>query len=197
MELFELQELWQQTDKKISDNIQLNKEILRRMLISKPEKRINWMRNKAIFNLIMPLFFTIIVLIPHLEFRQTFDFYIGVSLFISILTISYVWAIKYYWLLRKIKFTDPILTIKKNVSTLGQFKIKITRKSFLLAPIAMIAGFLIFPFAIHPSNSSIMFFILFTIVAIVSVFFSYRNIIQQYQKLNDEVLEIEELERNS
>jgi len=197
MELFELQELWQQTDKKISDNIQLNKEILRRMLISKPEKRINWMRNKAIFNLIMPLFFTIIVLIPHLEFRQSFDFYIGIGLFILISIVSYVWAIKYYLFLRKIKFTDSILTIKKNVSTLSQFKIKITRKSFLLIPVAFIAGFLIFPVANHASYPSIMFFIIFAIVAIASVFFSYRNIIQQYQKLNDEVLEIEELERNS
>jgi len=196
MELFELQELWQQTDKKISDNIQLNKEILRRMLISKPEKRIAWLKYKAIINLIMPIFLTIMVLVPHLEFRPTFDFYIGVSLFISILTISYVWAIKYYWLLRKIKFTDPILTIKKNVSTLGQFKIKITRKSFLLAPVAMIAVFLLSPITIQGFNSSIIFFILLIIIMTASAFFSYRNIIQQHQKLNDEVLEIEELERN-
>jgi acyl-ACP thioesterase len=52
MELIELQNIWVQYDKKLTDNTRLNKEILRRMLISKPEKRLNWIKISAGFNLI-------------------------------------------------------------------------------------------------------------------------------------------------
>ena len=49
MELLELQNIWQEYDKKISENTRLNKEILRLMLISKPQKRLNWIKIKAGF----------------------------------------------------------------------------------------------------------------------------------------------------
>jgi hypothetical protein len=196
MELFELQELWQQTDKKISENIQLNKEILRKMLISKPEKRLTWMRARALFNLILPLFITVIILIPNFKFQPTIACFFGIGIFCFTFVISYVWAVKYYLLLRKIKFSDSILTIKKNVTTMGQFKIKITRLSFLLVPIILVSMFLMMP--IHITNdSALLKFSLFIVLFAICAFLSYRTIIQQHQKLNDEVLEIEELERNS
>jgi len=47
MELAELQNIWQEYDKKISENTRLNKEILRLMLLSKPRERVNWIKIKA------------------------------------------------------------------------------------------------------------------------------------------------------
>jgi hypothetical protein len=47
MELAELQNIWQEYDKKLSENTRLNKEILRLILIEKPQRRLNWIRIKA------------------------------------------------------------------------------------------------------------------------------------------------------
>ena len=54
MELTELQNIWQEYDKKISENTRLNKEILRLILLEKPQKKIkldkNQSRDLAIFS---------------------------------------------------------------------------------------------------------------------------------------------------
>ena len=47
MELSELQNIWQEYDKKISENTRINKEILRLILLEKPRKRLNWIKIKA------------------------------------------------------------------------------------------------------------------------------------------------------
>ncbi len=47
MELTELQNIWQEYDKKISENTRINKEILRLILLEKPRKRLNWIKIKA------------------------------------------------------------------------------------------------------------------------------------------------------
>ena len=44
MELLQLENIWKEFDKKITDNTLINKEILRRMLISKPERHLNWLK---------------------------------------------------------------------------------------------------------------------------------------------------------
>ena len=196
MELSELQALWQQTDQKIANNIQLNKEILRRMLIVKPEKRLTWMKGKTLIKLIMPLFLTFVVLIPNIEFRPTLDFYIGLSIFIAILAIDYTCNIQYLLLIRKIKFTDPILTIKKNVAILGKYKIKTTRSAFLMAPIAVVGVILLAQIPIL-SRESILPFSIIILVMVASAIITMRTIIQQHKKLNDEILEIEALEKNA
>ena len=70
MELIELQNIWQQYDKKISENMNLNKEILRRLLQSKPEKTITWIKLKAGFNLILPIVIISVMMIPNVVFRN-------------------------------------------------------------------------------------------------------------------------------
>ena len=51
MELTELQNLWKEYDKKISENTRLNKEILKLMLLSKPQRKLNWIIIKAGLNI--------------------------------------------------------------------------------------------------------------------------------------------------
>ena len=194
MEITELQNIWGEYDKKIANNTRLNKEILRRMLLSKPEKRFVWIKIKAGFNLILPLVIILFLLVPNVRFRAAIDFYIGFGLFSAFSVVTYFWAIKYYLLICKIDFSEPILSIKKAIAGLGKYKIKITRISYIFAPFAMIGIFLMaqIPFFVR---NSILPFSLIVLVLIASVYFTKHSIYEQYRKLNREILEIEELEK--
>jgi len=198
MELNELQSIWIQYDKKIADNTRLNKEILRRMLISKPEKRLNWIKIKAGFNILSPVIFITLILILDVQFHFKTNFYIGLTLFLPTYLITYIWDIKYFKLIRNIDFTIPVLSIKKLIAELEKYKIKTTRIKYLLMPFAMIGFFLMIiqKITFRFDFVSIIPFLLIILVFILSFYFTFKySIYEQYRKLNKEIIEIEELEK--
>lgn len=198
MELNELQSIWIQYDKKIADNTRLNKEILRRMLISKPEKRLNWIKIKAGFNILSPVIFISLILILDVQFHFKINFYIGLTLFLPIYLITYIWDIKYFKLIRNIDFTIPVLSIKKLIAELEKYKIKTTRIKYLLMPFAMIGFFLMIiqKITFRFDFVSIIPLLLIILVFILSFYFTFKySIYEQYRKLNKEIIEIEELEK--
>ena len=81
MELIELQNIWQQYDKKLSENTRLNKEILKMMLKSKPEKRVTWIKLTAAYRLLLPIVIILVMMAPNVEFRNETSFYVGFLLF--------------------------------------------------------------------------------------------------------------------
>jgi len=195
MELIELQNIWGQYEKKLADNTRLNKEILRRMLISKPEKRLNWLKINAGFNLILPIVLILLVLVPHIQFRSSIDFYIGLGLFTAFSLITYIWAIRYYLLICKIDFSEPILAIKKEIAELEKYKIKITRIGCIFAPFAMIGIFIMAQIPFFSINSIVPFSLIF-LVMITSIYYTFKySIYERFRKLNIEIKEIEELEK--
>src|ERR1035437_8716864 len=122
MELNELQNNWNQYDLKISESIRINKEILKRILLSKPEKRVSRIKIKAQVNIFLPLGLVLFFLIHDLHYRNTFDFYFGLGTFLVLGTIGYYWTIKYYFMISKIDFSKPVLTIKKEIKELEKYK---------------------------------------------------------------------------
>lgn len=195
MELIELQNIWGQYEKKLADNTRLNKEILRRMLISKPEKRLNWIKINAGFNLILPIVLILFVLVPHIQFRSSIDFYIGLGLFTAFSLITYIWAIRYYLLICKIDFSEPILAIKKEIAELEKYKIKITRIGYIFLPFVMTGIFIMAQIPFFSINS-IVPFSLIILVMITSIYYTFKySIYERFRKLNIEIKEIEELEK--
>lgn len=194
MDLKELQYLWQQYDKKISENTRLNKEILRRMLQSKPQKRINWIKIKAGFDLIAPIII-LVIFIQRIEFRNEIDFYIGI-LFLGILFIvGYYWAIKYYSMIGKIDLKKAITATKKEIIELEKLKLKITRFSYILSPFALIGVLLVIKVP-HISEQTILPIILIIVVFALSIYYTYKySIFGRFKKLNSEIEEIEQLEK--
>jgi hypothetical protein len=145
MELDELKNIWVQYDKKITDNTRLNKEILKRMLISKPEKRLNWFKIKAGYNLFIPIILVLLMMFMDVKFNLTIYFYSGLSLFTASFVITYIWNVRYFLLIRKIDFSDAILSIKKGIAELEKYKIKTSRiKYMIIIPFAMLAIFSMF-----------------------------------------------------
>ena len=194
MELAELENIWNKSDKKISQNIDLNKKILKKLILSKSEKKINWSKIKIGFNLIAPLAIIIIVLIPNIDYRAEIGFYIGVLLFGLFYGLFYYWEIKYYILLKNLDFQKPIITIKNDLKRIEKFKVKLTKFSFVLSPIALIGIFLLGNIPIL-SSDSIIPISLIIIVMMISIYFTFRfSIFGYFKKLNAEINEIEQLE---
>ncbi|HEY5592765.1 MAG TPA: hypothetical protein VIK55_17320 [Paludibacter sp.] len=196
MELNELQNIWLQYDRKITDNTHLNKEILKRILMSKPEKRLNWIKIKAGFNVFSPVILILLIKIMDMKFSLTSSFYIGLSLFLTLFIINYIWNIRYFLLVRKIDFSGAILSIKKQIAELEKYKIKTTRVRYLIMPFAILGIFLmIFQKPIFNAES-IVFFVLVLIVFISSIYYTFKySINEQFRKLNKEISEITELEK--
>jgi hypothetical protein len=198
MELSELQNIWQDYDKKISQNTRLNKEILRLMLISKSRRRLNWIKIIAGLRIFSPLVFVTVLLILDVHFQISLSFYIGLAMFLPVIAITYIWDIKYFILIRKIDFSMPVLTLKKEIAQLEKYKIKKTRIRYMLGPFAM-AGFLMM--IIHKINFSLNFISMLPLLLMILVFLSSMyvtfkySIYERFKKLNKDIDEIERLEK--
>ena len=196
MELTELQNIWQQYDKKLSDNTRLNKEILKMMLKSKPEKKVNWIKLKAAFNLIFPIVIILAILVPRVEFRNETSFYVGFLLFGPFALLTYYWAIRYYLLINKIDFNNSIATIKKNIKEVEKYKIKMTKFGYLFSPFAMAGVFMIANIPILSKHSLLPISLIIS-VFIISLYVTFKySIFERFKKLNMEIDEIEQLEKD-
>lgn len=196
MELIDLQNKWKQQDKQINDSITLNKEILRRMLIVKPEKRINWIKIKTIFNILSPIILPILLVILKVEFQITTQFYIGLAIFLIIYFTIYIWDVKHYLLIRKIDFSDSIITIKKSLAILEKYTIRKTRFKYTLMPLAMIGIFLMLFQNPKFNTDSIILFTLIVLAFISSLYYTFKySVYERFKSLNKEIQEIEDIEK--
>lgn len=196
MELIELENIWKEYDRKVTDNTRLNKEILKRMLMVKPERRLTWMKIKATIGLFSPALLLLVVMIMDIKFHLTANFYVGLSLFIPVYLIGYFWEVKYFFLVRKINFTDAILNIKKKIAELQKYEIKMIKIRYMLMPLAIV-GVLLMLFQKTIFNQEFIIFLVLTIlVYLASFYFRYKySIRERFKKLDKEIEEIHALEK--
>lgn len=198
MELTELQNRWQEYDKKITENTRINKEILRLILLENPQRSLNRIKINAGLRIFSPLLFLFLVLILNVQFNISTRFFIGLALFLPLYIISYIWDIRYYALIRRIDFSMPVLSIKKIIAELEKYKIKTTKIRYMSMPFGM-AGFLLM--IIHKITFRFDLFSILPLLLIVLVFFSSLfitfkySIYERFKKLNKEIKEIEQLEQ--
>ena len=196
MELSELQNIWKEYDKKLSENTRLNKEILRHILLHRPQKRINRLKIIAAIRILSPAIIIFLILILNVQFYISLRFYIGLALFMPVYFLSYSWDIKYFSLLGNVDFTMPVLSIKRIIAELEKYKIKTTKIRYMLMPVAM-TGFLLM--IIHKITFSLDFLSILPLLLIVLVFFSSvyltfkYSINERYKKLNKDLDETDRL----
>jgi len=168
------------------------------MLLSKPQRRLNWTKINAGLNILSPILFVSLLLILDVQFYVSTNFYIGLGLFLSIYTITYIWDIRYFILIRNVDLSMPVLSIKKAIAELEKYKIKTTRIKYLLMPLAMIGFLLMIIQKITISFKFISFIplLLIILVFISSIYFTFKySIYERFKKLNNEIEEIEILEK--
>jgi uncharacterized membrane protein len=196
MELIELENIWKEQDKKITNSISLNKEILKRMLIVKPEKRINWIKIKAWIEIFSPLILLIFCVNTKIQFTFNISFYVGLCIFSAVFILVYIWNVKYFLLTRKIDFSEKILDIKKRIAELEKYKIKTTRIKYLLMPLAMIGIFMMIFDKFPLNKEAIIMYVLIILVFISSLYYTFKiSIYEQFKRINSEIEEVESLDK--
>lgn len=194
MELREIQNLWIQYNNRLSENTRINKEVLKKMISSKTENRITWIKRKAIFNLLIPIPMLIYIAFDT-EYRSEPNFLIGLILSSTCLIITYAWAIKYYLLVDKIDFLNPVMKIKKDLYRLKQFKLKIRKSGIIIAPV-FVTGIFLFAGIPFFAKEMLPVYFLCLMVAAISGYLNHKyGIFEKLKRINLEIEEIEKLEK--
>lgn len=167
------------------------------MLSAKPERRINWAAWRAgtrllVSLIVVPITFFVLPKYADIRFNSGIPLYIGILLYVGGASITYFWAIRHVWSLRKINFTNPITTTRRLVTQIENFQMKeIKIGSFMVTPILAICVFLIF----NMRGASISFLLFFCVTMIALMYLRFKKSSQWFKKLNAELDEIEQLEK--
>ena len=195
MEWNELKALWQQDDARITENTCINNEALIRLLRVKPEKRVNRETLKTLAGLfISPIIILVILTSISLEYNHGLSLYFGGFLFGGFYLWVYWWSIKYLMLLRKIDFTKSIIATRKRLKQIEKYLTKKLIISYLLMPIAAAGVFLIFKITLFEKTSVVPLLLLFGLI-VSSILYKFVLKIRWFRKLNIELDEIEQLEK--
>jgi hypothetical protein len=205
METNKLQEMWTDFDKKISDNTQLNREMLKRMLISEPKRRFSQLILKAGIEVIVIIVMLIYFFVKHVSFQPTIVFTLGLTIFVTAIGTPIIGHIRYFLMLYKINFSESVLSLKKKINESERLKEKNNRYGRIMVPLILISAWFITQDFKDISMSHLKTFgePLFVISVIVSVIASVIAVLsikhfkdKTLYRLNIELSEIEELERD-
>lgn len=195
MELSELENIWKECDRKMAYNNRINRDILRKILLNKPEKTISWMKIRSILALLSPLVFFVWLGFTNFQFHTTIRFYIGIGLFLPVYLVTYVGEIRYYFKIRDIDLSGPTLNIKKKIAALEKVQIKLTKIRYMLMPIAALGVFLIFFHRFNMNMDFFSFIFLLFAVLILSAYYRFKySIRERFRVLNKEIEEINQIE---
>lgn len=199
MELNELGNIIKEYDKKIDENIALNRDVLKRILSDKPNKHIRIERLKTLYQLgtplLLPCLIAIIIEVTNIRISFTSNFYIGIGLFIPVFLFVWSLNIKHYLLIRKVNFSIPTILIKKQIAELERYCIWMTRVRNIFMPLLIAGMLLIF---VPQSVCHVEFILLLVLVISVFTITSfYRNssVRERYRVLKEEIEEMDALEK--
>ncbi len=194
MELSELQNSWIESNAKIDENIRINREILRQMLIKKPERRIAAIKFHAIWELVLPLILLPII-ISQVKVRDDIYFYIGAVFFSAFCVLTYYWAIRYFLKVMEIDFSSPIIVLKRQVAELERLKLRTKRLGYILTPFVLASVFMITGIHIQKITPYSMLPLFLIVIVFAATFFitTKYTISGRFKKLNEEIGELERL----
>jgi hypothetical protein len=197
MELEEFKAIWSQHEKMLVEQTVLNKQLLRKILTTRAERRIDWLKVRTLAALILPLPLFVFIVIPRIQFALEFEFIIGFLLFASITVITYAWSIKLYLRIERLDPNGPITKASKQLKRVEKYKLKITRNGYMLFPFMFVGIFLSagIPFL---SARMIPFYALCVVVFLISLYVqSKHGLLAQIRKIDRDIEEISRLELDS
>jgi len=196
MEWKELEAIWQQYDARIAENTRINKEVLKRMLRAKPERRLKRMRGWAIYRIVTPIPVMCIALVPNTKFRNEWDFYLGLFLLIAMLAYMLYCAYQYFSLIRDIDFRNQVAKTKKQLIQLEGLKLKVSKLEVFVGFVMLIGIYLIAQFAVRVNTKHfIVFCIIITLFILVGQYVQFKKFKSKLNNFNAELDEIEQLEK--
>jgi len=201
MEINKLQEMWTDYDKRISENTRLNKEILKRLLISKPEKRFSKVIVKAGIEVVVIIAFIIYFFVFHVSFQPTTAFYLGLTVFMAAIGIPVIGHIRYFLKLYEMNFSESVISLRKKINKSEKLREKNNRYGRLMVPFILLSTWFISQdFKNTLTYTSRIFgepvFLVAMISALIFLFLAIHFKTKTSIKIDQELAEIEELERD-
>jgi len=183
MELEELKSAWAQYDKKLTQNLKLNEELLRKMNLEKSKREMNAPLFYEIISVVIGIIFLLGVLTATLRYSYELKFLIP-GLITSIIVAIWVYnSISKIRLLTNIDYYDSsIVELQKSIHTFNRKYQKYKKVELYSIPVFVIAAIPILGIALrnfdiydHP--------IRFTIAIILSLILGYPGQIWLYKNL--------------
>jgi len=143
METDELKTVWAKYDKKLTENLKLNVELLRKMNLDKSKREMNTIINSEIFGIIMGGFGILFFLSATIRFSGEFKF------FISGLLTSIAWLFFIILSIKKVMYLSNIDYYNSSIVTLQKSIMTFKQKFFIYKKIE-IAGGLFFAVVLPP-----------------------------------------------
>jgi len=198
MELMDLQNIWSEYDQKLSENIRINKEVLKHLLMDKPYKRVSGMTRNIVIELLISTIILVVAII-NFPFRNEWQYWVGVTMFALLIIWDYYWHIRYFRMAKSVDFTKPITETRKRLKEIEIHKLRRIQIGYGLGPVGVIGIILIcgFHFNSEPlTYESILFIALTVLVFVVSLFIRYRyGLVERFKKFRNELNELEDLEK--
>lgn len=203
MDINNLQQIWSDYDEQLSKKTHLNKEVLKQKLMTKPQKKLNELTERAGIEIVGYALLVVLFFVKFVDFRGTLFFVLCLVVFLAILVYSFTERILYFQKMYRMNLSDSMLTMKKKINEAHVFKKKITIRAYILLPVELCAAwFMLSPKMMQflgnfPQRPIEYFNIILGIVLIISFrLLDKRTMSDSFKNLKKELDEIEELERD-
>ena len=197
MEIEDLKIIWQKYDSKLDNLEKLNKKLVMETLSKKPQRKLNWLKFKSMYGLIMPPIILVLVFGPRFRSENIdLNLIIGSCLILSIMVYLGYISFKSVLALRGIDLSrDSVIESAKKVNNYMTILNVRHKYSFVTYPLLFVGTLLVIWNGIHFNLKTLLEMIgLFVIIIYVSnkQFKVYRAGVERLEK---EIRELEEYTR--
>lgn len=194
MELKELQDIWAEYDRKLTENTRINKEILKKLLIDKPQKRLTRIGLKAFLDLVTP-WIVVVWFFYVVGIRHDWTYCVGVLLTFPLFGLLYYWYLKYFQMIRKVDFSRPVIKNRRDLEEIELLKLRMTKFNHVSLPVQLVGCFLIiWPF-LHVPIFALLTIGIVWIMTIVLLIYRDKHEINLIRKFKQDLDELEKLEK--
>ena len=197
MEIEDLKTIWQKYDRKLDNLEKLNKKLVMEIISKKPQRKLEWMKFRSLYALIIPPVILIVVL--HSPFKKEnvdLNFIIGCFLTLAVtLFLGYI-SFKSYLALKGIDLSnDSIIDSAKKVSNYKGALNTRHKYTFITYPLLYVGIVMIIWKGLHFNMNSLLFMIGLFVFSIVLGNKQYKALKDKIERLEKEILELEEYAR--
>lgn len=191
MEFDEIKSYWKEENKRISENVKVNKNVSFQKLRSSFDRvRIRRLFHVVLMCIAVPLILVLLVF-PRLKNDNTMLFYLGLISFMVPILFFFSTTLYYYICLLKIDFTESLVKAQKEILRLEIFEKKLNVLGLIIIPFITLGTFKIFglPF----NQNAVLMIVLIALTMIFSYIVKVKVLIpREYRKVKSYLDEIEE-----
>jgi len=190
MEIDEIKGYWKEESKRISEKVEVNKEVsFQKLHYSFDKIRIHRLYRLILMCIAVPLIFVLIVF-PRMKNDDSILFYVALASFIIPIAFFFFYYIYYYICLLKIDFTESVLKAQREIYRLETFDKRLNWLGLIIVPIVTLSTFKIF--GIPFKQEAAIMIAMITATMVISFIFKLKvQIPKEYSKVKSYLDEME------